>query len=1369
MAALSKRDIEMIFRAETDAAQRPVKDLKNDVKQLRTTLEDLAKSSDKTDQSLHDLAKTTRDLEKAQQELSTARTLVTQLNSQEAALERVQAKADASVKKHRDLAAAMEGVEKPTKRQTQQLAAAERAMNANNAKLEQARKDYAEIKASIESIIGPVESASKAFRDIASAQRDVTQGLNNAKTAAGEFKKEIADAATAAERLKTTDAFKADATAAGLPTAQVEWLAQQANRIELLAQAKRELAAQDRTFREALEAQAARVGEENIRRLKEQFDAAAAAEQRLSQVNAFRALAADSIAATSAAERIATTTNAAASSAQRLALAISGILDPAGRAAQTITGIETAITAANDKLAGGRLSAAAWGELNNSLASVQANLVRIAADMDRFTAQEAKVNSGAAAFEAQRAKVEALRNAVITADTDVVKLTADLAREESTLRSLGGALDSETVKLKALADALKLAGVDTTRIPAEIQRITAAANAAAPSLDRVRQQLGGGAGGGGFLGLRPHDLQNLSYQVNDVFTSLASGIPPLQVLAQQGGQILQLFPGLIGQMASFLHIIVPVGAAVFVAASAFAEMRANIKMDREINGVIASLGELNGNTADGVRNTVKLLRDVGASLDDAKVAAENLVKRGLNPKALDDYAIASKNLADVQGIDLKTASDEVAKAFTYGAEQVLLLDDKYHFLTDTQRDNLRASKDTKDEYNEVNKAFTQLYNKMQDGANAMRGPFTDATNTLRGSWRGLLEAIGDTGVLTDFNNLLNNTIVGFTYLINLGRRAAGIFKDYKAQRSGNEFQNVYEAFKSIGDNYGKAGGFAGLEQQAQNDTFAQMRRARAALEREQSFTGDAGGGSRGRQLREEKTDEANRKKAEQDRKKRAREAAAEAKRRQAEAEQLAKQYENEQDQLTAALSRFTVEALRGTQAPLEQQLQMAKQAVDEQFRSLEDRLQEFRTKFGADKPINGMTQSDYAASLNAQKQAITLAKQLGVYENNVNELMKSRTERLKQIKDDQQAGITTAQQALDKTVEVTSSMQPAIDGAIDAARAFIAALTPSAETQALLDKLDRLKNQSGANGNQTIVRTQAISGVGQNEDKIDAVFERRAKLIAAANSLYEAGVYNFTEKEAKIRAAYEQTNVVAQEGIQAALAYLESQKGIIPAETWDEARAKLELYNAELEYTDQATLAVKDAATQAIAGGLTDMFDTLAQGIANVITGAGSLIDLFADLGRSVLNFAAMFAKAIADAIVQLAALRIAKSIMGGFHGGGVVGQVSGGQMKLSRDIGPSLNLSAVPRYHSGTEGAGLKSDEMLAVLRKGEKVQTEEQQKMEANRLEAAKGGGKSLKQVLAFGDDQVAGAMAGPAGEDVVVTHIRKNAPMIKQLLGD
>lgn len=57
------------------------------------------------------------------------------------------------------------------------------------------------------------------------------------------------------------------------------------------------------------------------------------------------------------------------------------------------------------------------------------------------------------------------------------------------------------------------------------------------------------------------------------------------------------------------------------------------------------------------------------------------------------------------------------------------------------------------------------------------------------------------------------------------------------------------------------------------------------------------------------------------------------------------------------------------------------------------------------------------------------------------------------------------------------------------------------------------------------------------------------------------------------------------------------------------------------------------------------------------------------------------------------------------FHTGGVVGQSSG----LSRRVSPALFMNA-PRYHTGGI-AGLKPDEVPAILQKGERVLTKGQQ----------------------------------------------------------
>ena len=121
------------------------------------------------------------------------------------------------------------------------------------------------------------------------------------------------------------------------------------------------------------------------------------------------------------------------------------------------------------------------------------------------------------------------------------------------------------------------------------------------------------------------------------------------------------------------------------------------------------------------------------------------------------------------------------------------------------------------------------------------------------------------------------------------------------------------------------------------------------------------------------------------------------------------------------------------------------------------------------------------------------------------------------------------------------------------------------------------------------------------------------------------------------------------------------------------------------------------------------------------------------------------------------------------FHAGGKVGDYGGSVQRSTRFSVSPAAIAAAPRYHDGTSSVGLKTNEQLAVLETGEKVLTEKQQREEAAAKARQQSSGRGLRQVLAFGDDQVAAAMAGAAGEDVTVTHLRRNVPLLKQLLDE
>ncbi len=160
--------------------------------------------------------------------------------------------------------------------------------------------------------------------------------------------------------------------------------------------------------------------------------------------------------------------------------------------------------------------------------------------------------------------------------------------------------------------------------------------------------------------------------------------------------------------------------------------------------------------------------------------------------------------------------------------------------------------------------------------------------------------------------------------------------------------------------------------------------------------------------------------------------------------------------------------------------------------------------------------------------------------------------------------------------------------------------------------------------------------------------------------------------------------------------------------------------------------------------------------LADLTTGAKNFKTAFADMVKS-------FVAGVARMIAQELALRAIKSMMGSWgvgagaaagvaHTGGVAGRIS-----VKRRVSPLL-FGAAPRYHSGGI-AGLKPDEVPAILQTGERVLSRRQTAMYDATVAAGSSAGRVTTPIVAIGDDAVANALAGAAGEDVVLTHVRNN----------
>jgi hypothetical protein len=310
---------------------------------------------------------------------------------------------------------------------------------------------------------------------------------------------------------------------------------------------------------------------------------------------------------------------------------------------------------------------------------------------------QAQRNAAAAAAElaqaqtnaANKAKAQAAVNAQSTpgysqADAEAFAKAAQDAEER--LNPLLQAQRLYQAELRQIATDQKVVGASTETLNAANARATARYNNQIVEIKKAEEANARLAKG---VGLNAYAWQNLSFQVNDVVTSLASGISPFQTLAQQGGQIYQILQtsqggvgGALKAIAERLAAINPlVGVfAVLAAGAALAAVALNnfAKAQRDVELALLGAGRGAGLSADQIQKiaeqasatstiTVSAARDIEkAFLESGKVYGE-VFAQGIT--AADDFAKktgskpveAAKLLADALSDLGGGGFDELAK------------------------------------------------------------------------------------------------------------------------------------------------------------------------------------------------------------------------------------------------------------------------------------------------------------------------------------------------------------------------------------------------------------------------------------------------------------------------------------------------------------------------------------------------------------------------------------------------------------------------------------------------------------------------------------------------------------------------------------
>lgn len=233
--------------------------------------------------------------------------------------------------------------------------------------------------------------------------------------------------------------------------------------------------------------------------------------------------------------------------------------------------------------------------------------------------------------------------------------------------------------------------------------------------------------------------------------------------------------------------------------------------------------------------------------------------------------------------------------------------------------------------------------------------------------------------------------------------------------------------------------------------------------------------------------------------------------------------------------------------------------------------------------------------------------------------------------------------------------------------------------------------------------------------------------------------------------------------IEKAIAFWEAVGG---AEAQNKILALQSLSN-QIQKTTQLTAISGKQINDNLINGAVSGFDRLAQAVANGENAVDAMRDAF-------LQFAADFLREIAQMILKQALLNaLGGSTSGGAGGGGIGGFIAGAIGAIFRHDGGLVNSSGMRsvhaghfakamRYHGGGI-AGLKPNEVPAVLERGEEVLTADDPRHVANG-----GGGAKVKIVNAFDSGGfLTAALNSTEGEQAILNFVRNNPSAFKSAM--
>lgn len=294
----------------------------------------------------------------------------------------------------------------------------------------------------------------------------------------------------------------------------------------------------------------------------------------------------------------------------------------------------------------------------------------------------------------------------------------------------------------------------------QLNKLTTASNAAAKAQDTLAKKqtalrsstsltpagMKGEAQNISAFGLKPYQLTNLGYQINDVISGLAAGQKLEQILAQQAGQFIQIWPGVMSTLARSIPIIAGVTAvlAPFIATA--------LRIHTAAESLSIFTKEL-ALSADGSRYSAQELVKITEQMDQFGIATDNarglvsqFVKDGIDQKDFAPLALMAQRLSDLTGEDVGEAGKKLSQAFSGTVESVRDLDKELNFLTADQYAQIEAMGKAGNTAGALALAQDILAGKLAAGADKTSS-WSEAAHAAGRAWNDLLDIIEKSGLV----------------------------------------------------------------------------------------------------------------------------------------------------------------------------------------------------------------------------------------------------------------------------------------------------------------------------------------------------------------------------------------------------------------------------------------------------------------------------------------------------------------------------------------------------------------------------------------------------------------------------------------------